>query len=109
MAIGFNNDMEGYAKDNDKFEYENATDNDLFRLFSRLVSVGREGDFMDMVDQDFDNISDEDLEKIAGYTAKTPDTLNYSDGFRNEDGTLMPSTKEGRAKMREKLKERKGP
>ena len=107
MAIGFNNDMEGYAQENNKFEYENAADNDLFRLFSRLVSVGREGDFMDMVDQDFDNISDEDLEKIAGYTAKTPDTLNYSDGFRNEDGTLMPSTKEGRAKMREKLKERK--
>ena len=107
MAIGFNNDMEGYAQENNKFEYENSADNDLFRLFSRLVSVGREGDFMDMVDQDFDNISDEDLEKIAGYTAKTPDTLNYSDGFRNDDGTLMSSTKEGRAKMREKLKERK--
>ena len=107
MAIGFNNDMEGYAKDNDKFERENAADNDLFRLFSRLVSVGREGDFKEMVDQDFDNISDEDLEKIAGYTAKTPDILNYSDGFRNEDGTLMPSTEEGKKKMREKLKERK--
>lgn len=107
MAIGFNNDMEGYAQENNKYEYENSADNDLFRLFSRLVSVGREGDFMDMVDQDFDNISDEDLEKIAGYTAKTPDTLNYSDGFRNDDGTLMSSTKEGRAKMREKLKERK--
>ena len=107
MAIGFNNDMEGYAEDDNKFEFENAKDNDLFRLFSRLVSVGREGDFRDMVDQDFDNISDEELEKIAGYTSSTPDVLNHSDGFRNEDGTLMSSTKEGRAKMREKLKERK--
>lgn len=107
MSMAFNNDMDGYAKENDKFEYENAADNDLFRLFSRLVSIGREADFKEMVDQDFDNISDEELEKIAGFTSQNPDVLNHADGFRNEDGTLMSSTPEGRQKMREKLKEKK--
>ena len=113
----FTNAMDGWAAADNAFEYKNAEDNDDFMAISRFAQTGRLGDLKEMVNQDFDNLSDEELAKIAMYTS--PNTTLGEDGvvpntdengkpikggWRNRaDGTLMSDTEEGRAEMRNKL------
>jgi len=65
----FNDSMNGYAESNDKFEYNNASDNLDWMGITSFISTGREEDLKTILSQDFDNISDEELEAIAAFTA----------------------------------------
>ena len=99
----FTNAMDGWAEENDAFEYKNAEDNSDFSAISRFAKVGRLGDLKDMVNQDFENLPDEELEKIAEFTSPE-DGIG---GWRNPDGSLMSSTEEGRAEMRKELSKKR--
>lgn len=99
----FTDAMDGWAEADDAFEYKNAEDNSDFAAISRFAKVGRINDLRDMVNQDFENIPDEELAKIAEFTSPV-DGLG---GWRNMDGSLMPDTEEGRAQMREELKQKR--
>lgn len=99
----FTDAMDGWAEEDDAFEYKNAEDNSDFAAISRFAKVGRINDLRDMVNQDFENIPDEELAKIAEFTSPV-DGLG---GWRNMDGSLMPDTEEGRAQMREELKQKR--
>lgn len=99
----FTDAMDGWAEADDAFEYKNAEDNSDFAAISRFAKVGRINDLRDMVNQDFENIPDEELAKIAEFTSPV-DGLG---GWRNMDGSLMSDTEEGRAQMREKLKQKR--
>ena len=99
----FTDAMDGWAEADDAFEYKNAEDNSDFAAISRFAKVGRVNDLKDMVNQDFENIPDEELAKIAEFTSPV-DGLG---GWRNMDGSLMSDTEEGRAQMREELKQKR--
>ena len=99
----FTDAMDGWAEADDAFEYKNAEDNSDFAAISRFAKVGRINDLKDMVNQDFENIPDEELVKIAEFTSPV-DGLG---GWRNMDGSLMSDTEEGRAQMREELKQKR--
>lgn len=99
----FTDAMDGWAEADDAFEYKNAEDNSDFAAISRFAKVGRINDLRDMVNQDFENIPDEELAKIAEFTSPV-DGLG---GWRNTDGSLMSDTEEGRAQMREELKQKR--
>lgn len=94
----FTNAMDGWAEANDAFEYKNAEDNNDFNAIASFASVGKLDDLKEMVNQDFENISDEELEKIAMMTSPTD-----AGGWRNLDDSLMSSSEEGRQKMRNEL------
>lgn len=99
----FTDAMDGWAEADDAFEYKNAEDNSDFAAISRFAKVGRINDLKDMVNQDFENIPDEELAKIAEFTSPA-DGLG---GWRNMDGSLMSDTEEGRTQMREELKQKR--
>lgn len=99
----FTNAMDGWAEDKNAFEYKNAEDNSDFSAISRFAKVGKLGDLKEMVDQDFENISDEELEKIAEFSSPEDGV----GGWRNTDGSLMSSTEEGKAEMRNELSKKR--
>lgn len=99
----FTNAMDGWAEEDDAFEYKNAEDNSDFSAISRFAKVGRLGDLKDMVSQDFENLPDEELEKIAEF-ASPEDGVG---GWRNPDGSLMSDTEEGREEMRYELSKKR--
>lgn len=101
----FANAMDGWSAENNAFEYKNAEDNDDFAAISAYAKVGRLSDLKDLVNQDFENISDDQLVEIANFTSEsqTDPTKPVYGGWRNSDGSLMSDTEEGRQKMREKL------
>lgn len=94
----FTNAMDGWAESNDAFEYKNAEDNNDFTAIASFAAVGKLDDLKEMVNQDFENISDEELEEIATMTSPID-----GGGWRNLDGSLMSSSEEGRKKMRKEL------
>ena len=94
----FTNAMDGWAEANDAFEYKNAEDNSDFTAIASFASVGKLDDLKEMVNQDFENISDEELEEIATMTSPIE-----GGGWRNLDGSLMSSSEEGKKKMRKEL------
>lgn len=94
----FTNAMDGWAEANDAFEYKNAEDNNDFTAIANFAAVGKLDDLKEMVNQDFENISDEELEEIATMTSPIG-----GGGWRNLDGSLMSSSEEGRRKMRKEL------
>lgn len=100
QSQSFTDAMDGFAAADNRFEYKNAEDNDVFAAISRFSMAGRLEDLKELVGQDFENISDEELEKIALFTS-----TNSSNDFRwkNADGTLKSSTPEGREEMRKDL------
>ena len=98
MSDHYNTLMNGWAEESNKFEYENAKDNDDFEAFVRFNNSGRLQDFKDMINQDFADLSDEDL----GIIAKSQDSNGQ---WKNTDDTYMSDTEEGRVKMRQKLEE----
>lgn len=99
----FTNAMDGWAEEDDAFEYKNAEDNSDFSAISRFAKVGRLGDLKDMVSQDFENLPDEELEKIAEFTSPEDGV----GGWRNPDGSLMSDTEEGREEMRYELSKKR--
>lgn len=109
QSQSFTDAMDGFAKDNNAFEFKNAEDNEAFSAMSAFAQAGRLDDYRQMVDADFDNMSDEDLDTIAKTTSQnTDDDSSAKDqGWRNADGTYMSETEEGRQKMRQELSKKR--
>lgn len=101
--------MDRWSKDNNAFEYKNAEDNDDFAAISAYARVGKLSDLRQLVSKDYDNLSDEDLERIAGYTSKDSDdpTVPTIQGWRDADGNYLSETPEGRTEMRKSLSNRR--
>lgn len=93
----FTKAMDGFSEANDKFEYKNAEDNDTFAAISRYVTLGKLDWMRDVVDQDFENISDETLMSIAR------ETSTDVSGWKKVDGSYTPDGEKGAKEMREKL------
>ena len=117
QSQSFTNAMDGFAASSNKFEYENMANNDDFAAISRFAKAGRLDDLKELVNQDFENMSDEQLADIAVNTTpniirKDDGTIAYEDingnaatgGWRDATGKLMSETPEGREQMREDLK-----
>jgi hypothetical protein len=99
----FTDPMEGYSKEGNKFEFENASDNDLFNAIDAFARTGRLSDLRDLVGESFgdiDNLSVEDLKDIA---EKTKGDTNE---WNNPDGTSMADKPETRPKMKKILKDK---
>lgn len=120
QSQSFTNAMDGWAEADDAFEYKNAEDNDDFVAISRFAQTGKLNDLKEMVNQSFENISDEELAEIALYTSPNMEvgedgTISTSSedgsprvgGWRNTDGSLMSETEEGRGQMREELSKKR--
>ncbi len=94
----FTDAMDGWLEEGDKFEYENANDNDLFSAVDAFGRAGRIDDLKELVSEDFESITDEQLQDIAANSK--------SEEWLNPDGTSMASTPEGLNRMRQKLSEK---
>lgn len=116
QSQSFTDAMDGWAAADNAFEYKNAEDNDDFTAIARFAQTGKLNDLKELVKQDFENLSDEDLASIAIYTSPNvqigadENVITSKDdgspqvgGWRNSDGTLMSDTEDGRAQMREEL------
>lgn len=116
QSKSFTDAMDGFAADKNKFEYQNASDNDDFAAIAAFATAGRLSELKDIINQDFENISDEELTSIARNTTpnvalneegniETKDDTGNSltGGWRAADGTLLSDTEEGREQMREDL------
>lgn len=108
-AMGqFNDAMDGFAEADDKFEYHNESDNLDWMGITSFISTGREEDLKTLLSQDFDNISDEELESIAKFTAQNDNS--DTGGFREKgSGKLITATSPQSDKdaMKEKLQKSK--
>lgn len=101
----FGKAMEGYAKDDDKFNYQNASDNSIWMGINSFISTGREEDLKALLGMDFENMDDSELAAIAAATSSSP-----KDGFREKgSGKLITETspEEDKKAMREELTKRK--
>lgn len=111
QSQSFTDAMDGYAEAGNAFEYKNAEDNEDFAAISRFAKVGRLEDLRDIVKQDFANISDEELEKIARFTSPQDTEGDNAEtaigGWRNADGSYMSDTEAGRNQMRQELSEKR--
>ncbi len=116
MNYTFADEMDGYAAADNKFEYKNSEDSDDFASAAAFADAGRMDDLMEIVNQDYEHMSQEELESIAMNTTPNiglndDNTVKTKDGngnillagWRNEDGTLMTSTPEGTERMRQEL------
>lgn len=109
QSQSFTDAMDGFAEDGNAFEFKNAEDNEAFSAMSAFAQAGRLDDYKQMVNADFDNMSDEDLDAIAKMTSQnTDDDSSAKDqGWRNADGSYMSETEEGRQQMRYELKKKR--
>ena len=105
QSQSFINAMDRWSAENNAFEYKNAEDNDDFAVISAYARVGKLQDLRDLVSKDFENMSNEDLDRIAKYTSKESDdpTVASRGGWRDIDGKYLSETEEGRKQMREDL------
>lgn len=116
QSQSFTNAMDGWAAANNKFEFQNASNNEDFTAISRFAKAGKLQDLKELVNQDFENFDEDRLKQIATFT--TPEmqldgegnTVTHNEdgspkvgGWRNTDGSLMSDTEEGRSKMKEEL------
>lgn len=97
----FTDAMDGYLEEGDKFQYESAKDNDTFNTILAFSRAGRLQDFKDLVGDDFENLSDEQLKDIAQNTSSAENT------WLNPDGSSMADTESGRQKMRQLLSQKR--
>ena len=116
QSQSFTDAMNGWAEADNAFEYKNAEDNDDFTAIARFAQTGKLNDLKELVKQDFENLSDEELVNIAMHTSPNvqigadenvvtskDDGSPQVGGWRNSDGTLMSDTEEGRTQMRKEL------
>lgn len=116
QSQSFTNAMDGWAAANNKFEFQNASNNEDFTAIARFAKAGKLQDLKELVNQDFENFDEDRLKQIATFT--TPEmqldgegnTVTHNEdgspkvgGWRNTDGSLMSDTEEGRSKMKEEL------
>lgn len=91
----FTNAMEGWSEANNAFEYKNMEDNDDFVAIARYASMGKLDYLKELVNQDFNDISDETLSNMIAETSSP-----YS-GYITADG--KPDTK----RLKEDLEKKK--
>lgn len=117
----FTDAMDGWAADQNQFEWTNARDNEMFTGFSAFRKAGRLNDFKEIINQDFENLTDEKLQEIAinttpavelndDGTAKRTDASGkvLTAGWRDKKtGQLLSETPEGREQMRQELTEKR--
>jgi hypothetical protein len=104
----FNDAMNGFAESDDKFEFNNESDNADWMGITSFISTGREEDLKTLLGQDFENLTDQELEAIARSTAQSDD--DTVGGFREKgSGNLITadSPQSDKDEMREKLAERR--
>lgn len=109
QSQSFTDAMDGFAEDGDAFEFKNAEDNEAFAAMSAFAQAGRLDDYKQMVNTDFDNMSDEDLDAIVKMTSQPvgDDSSAKDQGWRNSDGSYMSETEEGRQQMRFELSKKR--
>ena len=100
----FINVMNGYAEESNTFEFKNAEDNSDFAAIASYARVGKLNDLLELIDKDFENITDEELESIARNTTRPNNEIQ---GWKNSDGSFMSETEEGKALMRKELAEKR--
>ena len=93
----FTNAMSGWSETNNAFEYKNMEDNDDFTAISRYAAMGKLDNLRALVNQDFENISDETLQAMAR------ETSTDTSGWYNVDGSYTPDGEVGAQRMREEL------
>lgn len=104
----FNDAMNGFAESDDKFEFNNESDNADWMGITSFISTGREEDLKTLLGQDFENLTDQELEAIARSTAQSDD--DTVGGFREKgSGNLITadSPQSDKDEMRKKLAERR--
>lgn len=98
QSQSFINAMNGYSNTNNRFEFNNHADNDTFNLFTSYLQAGREDDLKGLINQNYENFTDEQLEDIKG----------ICDFVKPEwTDTTGKLTEEGKNQMRAKLSERR--
>jgi len=117
MSNSFTDAMDGFSEEGDKFEYKNAEDNLDFASIQAFSNAGRMEDLKGLVNQDFDNMSAEELGKIAMFTSKKDAEGKPVGGWQTKDGKPMATineedgtiemSEENQAEMREALNEKK--
>lgn len=98
QSQSFINAMNGYSNTNNRFEFNNHADNDTFNLFTSYLQAGREDDLKGLINQNYENFTDEQLEDIKGIC----DFVKSE--WTDTNGEL---TEEGKNQMRAKLSERR--
>lgn len=97
QSQSFTKAMDGWSAQDNKWEFKNAENNDTFAAISRYASLGKLDWMRDVVNQDFENISDETLMAIAR------ETSTGVAGWKNIDGSYTPDGEKGAKAMRESL------
>jgi hypothetical protein len=116
QSTSFTNAMDGFSEQNDKFEYANAQDNLNFAAVQAFSNAGRLDEYKELVKQDFENMSEEELCKIAAFGSTKDSNGNITGGWITEDGQpmviineddTMSMSEENQQKMREKLSQKR--
>ena len=100
-AKSFRDATDGYSKESNKFEFNSAADNELFHAIDAFARTGRLQDLKDIISEDIDNASQEQLEDIA---------RNFSSDenqYKEVDGSDMASTEDGQKEMKDIINQRK--
>lgn len=98
QSQSFINAMNGYSNANNRFEFNNHADNDTFNLFTSYLQAGREDDLKELINQNYENFTDEQLEDIKGICDFVKPEWTDTTGELTEDG---------KNQMRAKLSERR--
>lgn len=116
MSNSFTDAMDGFSEEGDKFEYKNAEDNLDFSSIQAFSNTGRLDDLKQLVNQDFNNMSADELGKIATFTSKQDKDGNPIGGWQTADGKPMATidedgnvqiSEENQQKMRDELNKKK--
>lgn len=88
-ANTFNEMSNGWVEAENKFEFKNYQDNDLFNIVNAYIKAGRLQDLKDMVNTlNVENLSDQDLESIATFMESQNEENNSSLGYRDNEGNI---------------------
>lgn len=97
QSNSFINAMNGYSEANNKFEWQNHSDNDTFNLFTSYLQAGREDDLKQIINQQYDNLTDDQLNEVK-------DMCDFvKDEWLDKNGNL---TDEGKGLMKQTLADR---
>ena len=93
QSQSFINAMNGYSNTNNRFEFNNHADNDTFNLFTSYLQAGREDDLKGLINQNYENFTDEQLEDIKGICDFVKPEWTDTTGELTEDGKNQMRTK----------------
>lgn len=107
MKKAFVSAMDGWSATDNKFEYKNQEDNEMWRSINAFLSTGRRDDLMQMMSVDFEHMPKEELENIAKLTSPNDYGVENGNknttGWRDANGNYLTDTDEGTEQMRQSL------